>query len=43
MTLTIGDRAPELTLTHLDGQQVRLSQAWSTGRPALLVCLRHLG
>ncbi len=41
--MRIGDAAPDLTLTTLDGQPVALSTTWQGGRAALLVFLRHLG
>ena len=43
MTLSIGQSAPNIRLTTLDGQPVPLAQAWQAGRPALLIFLRHLG
>ncbi len=43
MTLSIGQPAPNVMLTTLDGQPVPLARAWQTGQPALLVFLRHLG
>jgi peroxiredoxin len=41
--LRIGDIAPDLTLTTVDGQSVALSEFWRNGHAALLVFLRHLG
>ena len=42
--LQAGDRAPDLTLTTLDGQPISLAEtAWRGGHTALLVFLRHLG
>lgn len=41
--LRIGDEAPDIMLTAIDGQQVSLAGAWRRGRTALLVFLRHLG
>jgi peroxiredoxin len=42
--LQAGDRAPDLTLTTLDGQPISLAEtAWRGRHTALLVFLRHLG
>jgi len=41
--LRIGDEAPDIMLTAIDGQQVPLAETWRNGHTALLVFLRHLG
>jgi peroxiredoxin len=41
--LRIGDAAPDLTLTTVDGQPIALSEFWRGRYTALLVFLRHLG
>jgi hypothetical protein len=38
-----GSRAPDGEVRTLDGDVVRLGDAWREGRTALLVFLRHLG
>ena len=41
MTLSIGARVPDLTLTRADGQPVALASF--LGRPLVVIFLRHLG
>ena len=41
--LKAGDRAPDFTLTGVDGRPVSLGDTLRGGRGALLVFLRHLG
>jgi len=41
MTLQIGDRAPEVTFGHRDGD-VRLSELWTKGT-VVVAFLRHFG
>ena len=38
----IGQAAPDVTLTTLDGRSVPLSDYWGNGRSLLLIFLRHL-
>lgn len=40
--LKLGNPAPDLMLTTLDGRSVALSDHWGNGRSALLIFLRHL-
>lgn len=41
-TVKIGQTAPDVTLRTVDNEAVQLAQAWSGGRNALLIFLRHL-
>ncbi len=41
MTLGLGERLPDLTLTDADGRDVALSGF--RGRPLLAVCVRYYG
>lgn len=40
--IRLGQPAPDLTLTLLDGPAVPLSSFWGDGRSLLLIFLRHL-
>ncbi len=40
--LVVGAQAPDLTLTHQHGQQVRFSELWRKG-PVFFNFLRHFG
>ena len=37
-----GQRAPDVTLSTIDGDAIQLSESWNNGRHALLIFLRHL-
>lgn len=43
MGLKVGNRAPDVLLSYVDGKQVQLSEYWGNGRSTLLIFLRHLG
>lgn len=38
-----GQKAPSLSLTTIDGQEIALAEMWREGRAMVLVFLRHLG
>jgi peroxiredoxin len=40
--LKVGDPAPDVVLTDLDGREVALASLWQQ-QPTLLVFLRHFG
>ncbi|VAW34508.1 hypothetical protein MNBD_CHLOROFLEXI01-5150 [hydrothermal vent metagenome] len=40
--LGLGQLAPDVNLTTLDGRSQQLSSFWGSGQPLLLIFLRHL-
>lgn len=43
MLIKSGNRAPDVTLTTVEGQAISLAETWRTGQNVVLVFLRHLG
>jgi hypothetical protein len=43
MILKVGDLAPDVRPSDLEGHEVSLANYWGSGQNALLVFLRHLG
>jgi peroxiredoxin len=43
MGLKVGDLAPDVRLSDLEGHAVSLANYWRSGQNVLLVFLRHLG
>jgi peroxiredoxin len=41
-TITIGQPAPDITLTQLDGRSQPMSAYWQENRAVLFIFLRHL-
>ena len=40
--IKVGQQAPDVTLSTIEGDPIQLSDAWNNDRHALIIFLRHL-
>ena len=40
--IKVGQQAPDVALSTIDGEPIQLSASWNNGRHALIIFLRHL-